>query len=406
MNTGAVDRFLDVFSRYIDSGFGLLGGEVAFLASTLVAIDVTLAALFWAWSSGDDVIVRLIKKTLYVGFFAFLLSNFNALARVVFESFSGLGLKAAGGGMAAADFLQPGRLGQAGIDAGRPILEAAEQLSGFPTVFDNLPQIFVLMVAWLVVLVAFFILAVQLFVTLIEFKLTTLAGFVLVPFGLFGRTAFLAERVLGAVVASGVKVLVLAVIVGIGSTLFDEFVQDFGGQAPSLEEVLALALAALCLLGLGIFGPAIASGLVSGAPQLGAGAAVGTGLAVGGLGVAAATGGRAAIGGAQAAAAAVRHRTSAPFTSGSPPPSSPPPSAGGAPQGTGGQSSGGASSGGQGDRGQGGAGPSDRGRAPAWARRLQQRQAAAHGLNAAAHAVRSGDHPGGGAAVPLGEDRT
>ena len=27
--TGVVDRFLDVFTRYIDSGFGLLGGEVA-----------------------------------------------------------------------------------------------------------------------------------------------------------------------------------------------------------------------------------------------------------------------------------------------------------------------------------------------------------------------------------------
>ena len=63
--------------------------------------------------------------------------------------------------------------------------------------------------------------AIQLFVGLIEFKLTTLAGFVLVPFGLFGRTAFLAEKVLGNVVSSGVKILVLAVIVGIGSSIRD-----------------------------------------------------------------------------------------------------------------------------------------------------------------------------------------
>ena len=296
MNPGVADRFLDVFSRYIDSGFGLLGGEVAFLASTLVVIDVTLAALFWSWSAGDDVIARLIKKTLYVGFFAFLLSNFNGLAKIVFHSFSGLGLKAAGSGMSAADFLRPGKLAQSGIDAGKPILESAMQMCGFPQFFDNFPQIAVLMVAWLIVLVAFFVLAVQLFVTLIEFKLTTLAGFILVPFGLFGRTAFLAERVLGNVVASGVKVLVLAVIVGIGSTLFGEFIQDFGGQEPSLEEVLSLALASLCLLGLGIFGPAIANGLVSGAPQLGAGAAVGTGLAAGGLAAAGAMGASAAIG--------------------------------------------------------------------------------------------------------------
>ena len=49
--TGVIDRFLEVFTRYIDSGFGLLGGEASFLASTLVVIDVTLAALFWSWGA-------------------------------------------------------------------------------------------------------------------------------------------------------------------------------------------------------------------------------------------------------------------------------------------------------------------------------------------------------------------
>ena len=43
--TGVIDRFLEVFTSYIDSGFGLLGSEVGFLAATLVAIDLTLSAL-------------------------------------------------------------------------------------------------------------------------------------------------------------------------------------------------------------------------------------------------------------------------------------------------------------------------------------------------------------------------
>ena len=391
MDPSVADRFLDVFSRYIDSGFGLLGGEVAFVASTLVIIDVTLAALFWSWASGDDIIARLIKKTLYVGFFAFLLSNFNALAKVIFLSFSGLGLKASGSGMSAADFVRPGKLAQSGIDAASPLLEQAQQLSGFPSFFDNFPYILVLIVAWLVVMVAFFILAVQLFVTLIEFKLTTLAGFVLVPFGLFGKTAFLAERVLGNVMASGVKVLVLAVIVGIGSTLFGEFVRDFGGQQPSLEEVLSLALASLCMLGLGIFGPGIASGLVSGAPQLGAGAAVGTGLAAGGLGVAGLYGARAlagaAAGGVRNAVAAVRATRPGPSGSGDGGSTPPKPPSGGS-------------------GGSGGAGAPSPGSAPAWARQYQRRQEAAHGASTAAHALRSGDHPAGGASVSRAEDRS
>jgi len=154
---------------------------------------------------------------------------------------------------------------------------------GYISFFENFVQIVVLLFAWIVVLLAFFILAIQLFVTLIEFKLTTLAGFVLIPFGLFGKTAFAAERVLGNVISSGIKVLVLAAIVGIGSTLFSQFTAGFGGNQPTIEDAMTLVLAALSLLGLGIFGPGIANGLVSGGPQLGAGAAVGTGLAAGGI---------------------------------------------------------------------------------------------------------------------------
>ena len=415
---GVIDRFFEVFSRYIDSGFGLLGGEVAFLSTTLVAIDVTLAALFWAWAPGEDVLARLIKKTLYVGFFAFLIGNFHALSTIILQSFSGLGLKAAGGGLSAEDFLRPGRVAAAGIAAAMPMLEAAGELSGFPAFFENIVQVVVLMVGWLVVVIAFFIISVQVFVCLIEFKLTTLAGFVLVPFGLFGRTAFLAERVLGNVIASGIKVLVLAVITGIGASLFSEFTA--GPGQPDLKTVLAMALAALTLLGLSIFGPGVAAGLVSGAPQLGAGAAVGTGLLVGGVAMAGAgavqlaAGGGASLAGAAAGAGGGRPGPSGGGGDLRPPPSGPqgagpgpgPAPAGGAPgavpspKASGGDSDG--SSGGGSDPGPDGGGPD--GAPPAWARDLQHRQTMAHGAGLALHAAGSGDAHGGGANPSLSED--
>lgn len=55
-DVGVIDRFLAVFTQYIDSGFGLLSGEVAFLATTLIVIDVTLAALFWTWADRKSVV--------------------------------------------------------------------------------------------------------------------------------------------------------------------------------------------------------------------------------------------------------------------------------------------------------------------------------------------------------------
>jgi type IV secretion system protein TrbL len=307
--SGVIDHFLEVFTRYIDSGFGLLQGEVAFIATTLIVIDVTLAALFWSWGADNDIIARLIKKTLFVGVFAYIIGNWNNLARIVFESFAGLGLKASGTGFSVSDLMRPGKVAQTGLDAGRPLLDSISDLMGWVSFFENFIQIACLLFAWALILLAFFILAVQLFVTLIEFKLTTLAGFVLIPFGLFGKSAFMAERVLGNVISSGIKVMVLAVIIGIGSTLFSEFTAGFNGATPTIDDAMAIVLAALSLLGLGIFGPGIANGLVSGGPQLGAGAAIGTGLAAGGTAMAGAaaagavaSGGAALAGGAAAAA--------------------------------------------------------------------------------------------------------
>src|SRR5258708_6122073 len=270
-NVNVIDRFTDTFARYIDSGFGLVSGEVHGLASILIAIDITLAALMWVLGGAEDVIARLIKKVLYVGAFAFIITNFNSLSAIVFRSFAGLGLTASGSGIGESQFLQPGRLATVGVEAGRPLYEAIGELAGFPDVFTNIDTIAVLLLAFVIVVLSFFILAVQVFVAIIEFKLTTLAGFVLVPFALWNKTSFLAEKVLGNVVSSGVKILVLAIIVGIGTGLFDQF-QSPPGAEPALDQALALMLASISLLALGIFGPGIAGGLISGAPQLGAGA--------------------------------------------------------------------------------------------------------------------------------------
>jgi len=444
--SGVIDNFLGVFTSYIDSGFGLLGGEVAFIATTLIVIDVTLAALFWSWGADDDIVARLVKKTLFVGVFAYLIGNWNNLARIVFESFAGLGLQASGTGFSVQDLMRPGRVAQTGLDAARPLLESISDLMGWVSFFENFIQIACLLFAWALVLLAFFILAIQLFITLIEFKLTTLAGFVLIPFGLFGKTAFMAERVLGNVISSGIKVLVLAVIIGIGSTLFSQFTAGFGGATPTIDDAMAVVLAALSLLGLGIFGPGIANGIVSGGPQLGAGAAVGTGLAVGGAALAAGgaaglalrggaatlSGGATAIRGGVAAAGA----TSAAYSLGALGQSG----AAGIASGLGGVAratgsaavsplrraaqsvkssfsagarvgfgaTGGSSSMGTvaGDAGAAASTPTADG-PPAWARRMRRGQAMSHGVTLAAHAIRSGDGHGGGSSINLSEsDRT
>ncbi len=441
-NTGVIDQFLNVFTQYIDSGFGLLQGDVKWLAATLIAIDLVLAALFWAWAPDEDVVARLVRKVLFVGAFAFIINNWASLSKIVFESFAGLGLKASGTGLSEADFLRPGRIAQTGLDAGAPILQSISGLMGFVSFFENFIQIAVLLFAWIVVVLAFFILAIQLFVSLIEFKLTTLCGFVLIPFGLWGKTAFAAERVLGSVMSSGIKVLVLAVVVGIGSTLFTTFTQGFAGQ-PTIQDAMTIVLAALALLGLGIFAPGIANGIISGGPQLGAGAAVGTGLAAGGViaaGAGLAAGGAGLVGGAAAGvaqggaslagAASTAYRSGAAGSTGL---RSVAGGLGGVAKaggsaavsplrraaadlnerfaGGGRSVSGGATasgvSGGKAAPSPAASSPAaDGGRGePGWARAARRQAAVREGVNTAAHTVRSGDAGGSGSSIDLSEGK-
>ncbi|MDR9173331.1 P-type conjugative transfer protein TrbL [Burkholderia multivorans] len=445
-----IDHFLNVFSNYIDSGFGLLRGEVAFLTATLVAIDMTLAGLYWALGhatgQGEDVMAKLIRKVLYVGAFAYIIGNFNMLAGIVFRSFAGLGLTATGSAVSMETFLQPGHLAKTGIDAAAPILDQISEMAGFPEVFINITPIVVMFLAWFTVIVCFFVLAVQLFITLIEFKLTTLAGFVLVPFALWNKTAFLAEKVLGNVVSSGIKVLVLAVIVGIGTGLFAEF--QVTPDEPSIDHALVVMLASLAMLALGIFGPGIATGLISGGPQLGAGAmagaalgAAGTAVAIGaaatGVGGAVAAGARmapaaaGAIGSGARAAASTASSARSAFQAGSA-------AAGGGLKGaaagvgnvarTGAQAAGqkvaagarafgervagafrgegGTAAGGSAEASASETGPSSAAadqKQPAWAKRLHRRQQIVHAATTAAHTLRGGDGGGSAQGPSLGD---
>ena len=47
-DVGVIDTFLNTFTTTIDSGFGLVKGNVISLAGTLSVLDIALAGLFWA----------------------------------------------------------------------------------------------------------------------------------------------------------------------------------------------------------------------------------------------------------------------------------------------------------------------------------------------------------------------
>ncbi|OYX33551.1 MAG: P-type conjugative transfer protein TrbL [Caulobacterales bacterium 32-69-10] len=295
----ALDDFIRRFTTQIDTGFGVISGEVQAVLGTLVVISIALTAILWAIDETQNVLASLVRKVLLVGFFAWLVGSWHTLSLTVVNGFGQLGLRASGGG-SIDDFMNAPTTA---VDAGMQIVvklmayvgELAKQNGGLGAL-QNIDVIIIAAVAAIGILLAFIVLAIEIAITIIEFHLVTLIAFVTVPFGVLSQTSFLAERAIGYVVSVGLKFMALAVILGIGINIFQQFTLS---PEPTISEECGLLLSAVFLMMLALKIPAIAGALISGGPQLNAGGALmgAAGVAAGAAGVALA--GR-AVGGAVA----------------------------------------------------------------------------------------------------------
>ena len=335
------NELMVVFSDTVTAGFDALSGSVNGVFGLLIALVVALTGIQWALSPNRDVLAAGFGKVLLIGAFAWLINDWQALSETIYAGFLELGLTAGGGSLSRAEFLNPGAILQQGWEIVKALGETPAPVENPLDVMGNMADALILGLAMIGIMLAFAILALQIIVSLLEFKIVTLGGFVLLPFGIWNKTAFLAERPLGYVVSSGLKVLALAIVVSGARTIFDQLQPSAN---PDIYEALTILVAALLLAMLAIFIPNLASALVTGGPALGAGAALTSGLAVAGAGALVAGGvagagamaGRAAAvsGSSRAAAGAAsgaRSSGSGPSSGSFPPGGGPRPSPGPAP---------------------------------------------------------------------------
>ena len=92
----ALDEFIRRFTTQIDTGFGVISGEVQTVLGTLVVISIALTAILWAIDETQNVLASLVRKVLLVGFFAWLVGSWHTLSLTVVNGFGQLGLRAAG----------------------------------------------------------------------------------------------------------------------------------------------------------------------------------------------------------------------------------------------------------------------------------------------------------------------
>ena len=107
-------------------------------------------------------------------------------------------------------------------------------------------------------------LAIQVFITYLEFYLVAALSLVLVPFGVFKHTAFMAERAFGSVVSFGVKLMVLSFIIAAAGPVLTQITLP---AEPTWQQAYMVLLASMAIAFLAWHAPGIAAGMVSGGPS-------------------------------------------------------------------------------------------------------------------------------------------
>lgn len=280
MQGDSVNGFLDRFLGLADAGFGLIQGDVAFVLNTLIVISVTLAGAMWALK-GEAPIAPFFRKVLFVGLFAFLVNNWNAIAGAINQSGALLGLKAGGSGMSLAQLHDPASVAAEGKELFGRTMEMGDGLN----IFTDFLTLATILLAGVVILIGFFVLALQIFVQLIAFKLGSLAAFIALPWGVFSGTAWVAERPLGWVASSAVRLFLLAFVASVAITFVAALPQTMTLENGGALDVL---LFGLTILALSFLAPALASEVMQGNPNLSAAQPIQGAIAAVGMGVGAA----------------------------------------------------------------------------------------------------------------------
>src|SRR3989344_3324894 len=101
---------MTVFSNTVSAGFDALSGAVNGVFALMIALVVALTGIQWALSANREVLASGFGKVLLIGFFAYVINDWQALSQTLFSGFIQLGLAAGGGSLSQGDFLNPGEI--------------------------------------------------------------------------------------------------------------------------------------------------------------------------------------------------------------------------------------------------------------------------------------------------------
>jgi type IV secretion system protein TrbL len=242
----------------IDAGAGrLLPYELALLGM-LILFDLVMTGSFAAVEGRGP---ELVKRTFYLAAWVWVVMNFKVLAVAFVDSCIKAGSIAGGKGTMNPDtLLNPSLIAGMGLDATEPVMavfnNAAGLFLGAMLGGGSGNAIFMVLVfglGWFFLLLAYFAMAILVFLAVLEFHLNIATDGFLLPFRAWKPTGWIADKAMGGVIASGVKLMSLSMLLAMigpilakGITRMAEEAKRAGGMI-SVNTLLGHLILTICL---------------------------------------------------------------------------------------------------------------------------------------------------------------
>ncbi len=240
-------------------------------ANTLFGL---LATIEFAWSAALMLLEKtdlqswtaaLIRKVMWIGAFYALLIYGRWWIPAITDSFELIGQRASGAGP-----MSPSDVFMRGID----IAGALMATSSTAAFFTNLGTSLAMIITGILTALAFIAITIQFVVAMVESYIIVAAAFVFVGFGGSRWTAPYVERYIGLGVATGVKIMLLYLLIGVGMDLSVDWMTDARNIAASVSpamSALEIMGAALIFMMLCWQIPKLFSAVLGGSPALSGG---------------------------------------------------------------------------------------------------------------------------------------
>lgn len=266
-DVNALSELLNSFLSRIDGGFASMTGLNTRLMHLLVVVNIVISTLYWLMSN-EAAAGFVVKKILTVSMLVWFVTNWDAFTSIVFDSFYQGGVILGGGAIAETSLRDPGSIARAGVEISLAYGEKVSTLTGVRAFFTNIEEIAILGAAFFVAMVAFFAMALQLFFLTLIFHIGALIALIVMPFAVLKQSAWIAERPVAWVFASGLRLAALVMVLSLSRGVMLDLVPS-SIEEISVQRAFACIVACGMLLVMAVLAPRFAGDLIAGNPTLG-----------------------------------------------------------------------------------------------------------------------------------------